>query len=105
MAARIIITVVLVILAAGAFWGDALGVGYRINPFGVLCLLLAVLNWFAWDTMREGWSQGRSMKKGGVNLPLDARFGPVWIKGIFDTLGATPPRRTSSDKSSNQEQL
>jgi len=43
MIARLITTTILVLLAFGAFWGNALGAGYLINPFGILFLFLAAV--------------------------------------------------------------
>jgi hypothetical protein len=100
MFARVFVTIVLIAMAIGAFWIDALGAGSHINPFGVLFWFLAIVNWYAWGAMREGWSYGREvMNKDGTNLPLLARFGPVYIKGIANLWRTAHPGRTGSDGS------
>ena len=54
MIARLITTTILVLLAFGAFWGNALGAGYLINPFGILFLFLAAVTWFKWEAGQRG---------------------------------------------------
>jgi hypothetical protein len=97
MVSRILTTSILILLAVGAFWSNALDAGRRIDPLGVLCWVLAILNWYGWDTMRAGWSYGRERDRGGTDLPLLARFGPIYIKGIMNLRRTAPPRRTSSE--------
>jgi len=82
MAARIGVTVAALLLAAIAFLGGAPTPAGLLNPFGILFLFLAVLIWFAWDKIVGGYASGRPAGE-GAELPLMARFGPVFIKGIM----------------------
>ena len=59
MIIRAIATVVALALGIYAFWGDAMGAGHVLNPFGILFLLLAGLIWFAWEPIREGFKSAK----------------------------------------------
>jgi len=59
MIIRAIATVVALALGIYAFWGDAMGAGHVLNPFGILFLLLAGLIWFAWGPIREGFKSAK----------------------------------------------
>jgi hypothetical protein len=48
MIGRLLTTIVVLLLAFGAFWDDSFGEGYLI---GVLFLFLAVVIWFKWASM------------------------------------------------------
>ena len=50
MIGKLIATTILLLLAFYAFWGDALGTGYLINPFGIM---------FLTDLPREGETASR----------------------------------------------
>jgi hypothetical protein len=89
MAARIGVTVAALLLALIAFMGGGPAAPGLLNPFGLLFLFLALLAWFAWDAIVGGYASFGS-GEGGAELPLLARFGPVFIKGIT-SLGQ--PRR------------
>ena len=52
---RVLTTFVVVALGIYAFWGDAMGQGHVLNPFGILFLLLAALIWFGWGPICEGF--------------------------------------------------
>jgi hypothetical protein len=73
MAARIGVTIVALLLAAIAFLGGGPMPAGLLNPFGILFLFLAVLIWFAWETILGGFASGRSAGE-GAELPLLARF-------------------------------
>ena len=62
MIIRVIVTVVALTLGIYAFWGDALGQGHVLNPFGILFLLLAGLIWFGWDRFARGSSPPRTSR-------------------------------------------
>ncbi len=96
MVGKIIATTALVLLAIYAFWGDALGVG-GINPFGIFFLLLAIVNWFAWRTIRDGFS-GALSGGDGVNRSLIIRFGPVFTKEIMKIPGAATPNKPNPEE-------
>jgi hypothetical protein len=97
MIARLLATAVALLLAAGAFFGAAPTPASPLNPFGILFLTIAGIIWFAWDVIREGFAYGAGSGRDGAQVPLLARFGPVFIKGITNTWRTTYPRRRSSE--------
>jgi hypothetical protein len=84
MAARIGVTVAALLFATLAFLGGGPTPGGFLDPFGILFLFLAALTWFAWDHMLGGYAS--SLGGDGAELPLLARFGPVFIKGVTTNL-------------------
>jgi hypothetical protein len=66
MIGKLIATAILLLLAFVAFWGDALGAGSLINPFGILFLLLAAVTWFKWESVREAFRSGWAGAIGGM---------------------------------------
>ena len=92
MVARVITTTILSLLAFYAFWGDALGTGYLINPYGILFLLLAAGTWFKWEAIREAFSSA----KGESNIPV-IRLNSKIISGMGSMLRGPPRRRSSSN--------
>jgi hypothetical protein len=84
MAARIGVTVAALLFATLAFLGGGPPLGGFSDPFGILFLFLAVLTWFARDNMLGGYAS--SSGGDGAELPLLARFGPVFIKGVTTNL-------------------
>ena len=66
-----------------------------MNPFGILFVILAALAWFAWDAVIGGYTSA-GFGPGGAELPLLARFAPVFIKGVtksvadLESLGSHP---------------
>ena len=76
MIIRAIATVVALALGIYAFWGDAMGAGDVLNPFGILFLLLAGLIWFAWGPIREGFKSAKDEE-----LPI-IRLGATILKGM-----------------------
>src|SRR5215831_8186533 len=101
MVARIVATGVLLGLAGGAFLGAAPVPASPLNPFGILLLTIAGVIWFAWDVIREGFSYGAGSGQDGAQVPLLARFGPVFIKGITSGWRPADPHRRSSDTPNN----
>jgi hypothetical protein len=81
MMARAGVTIAALLLALIAFLGGGPTEAGLLNPFGILFVFLAVLAWFAWDAMLGGFASGRSGAD-GAELPLVARFAPVFIKGV-----------------------
>ena len=77
MIIRVITTVVAVALGIYAFWGDAMGQGHVLNPFGILFLLVAGLIWFGWEPIREGFQSAKDESE----LPI-LRLGSTIIKGM-----------------------
>jgi hypothetical protein len=90
VSARIGVTVAALLFALIAFFGGGPAPGGFLDPFGLLFLFLAVLTWFAWDKILGGYTS--SSGGDGAALPLLARFGPVFIKGI--TTNLRPPTRS-----------
>ena len=97
MVGRVLTTAILVSLAGGAFWHDALlGVG---GIFGIFFLFLAALNWLAWRTIRDGFSDALSGTD-GVSRSLTIRFGPVFTKEIMKIPDTAAPDRPNRDETS-----
>jgi hypothetical protein len=91
MISRVLAATILLMLAAAACWGDALGAGYPINPFGILFLFFAVVAWLKWQTIRDGFSAA----KGESDLPI-IRLAAKIIGGM-ETLRRGPARRSPSN--------
>jgi hypothetical protein len=89
MITRALTTFVAVALGIYAFWGDAMGQGHVLNPFGFLFLLLAALIWFAWGPICEGFKS----VKDESDIPI-SRLGSTIIKGMAG-LKRRPGRRRS----------
>ena len=103
MISRLLTTIVLALLSAAAFLSQA-GFAARSDGalflfVGLLLLGLAVLNWFAWDAIREGWHYGGDARRDGVNLPVFAGFAPVYIKSVLNFLAGNDPRRAKPGSS------
>src|SRR6516225_2575093 len=92
MIGKLTATTILSLLAFYAFWGDALGNGYLINPFGIIFLLLAAVTWFKWEAVREAF---RPAKDGSDISTIDAIAGQ--IGGMFSKRQRPPQRRSSSN--------
>jgi hypothetical protein len=101
MATRIGLTIVAVLLAVIAFSGGGPTAGGLLDPFGLFWAFLAVLTWFAWDQVVRGYASSRGGED-GAELPLLARFGPVFITGITNNLrrpnGRRPARSDTAPK-------
>ena len=92
MIARLITTAILLLLAFGAFWGNALGAGYLLNPFGILFLFLAAVTWFKWEAIREAF---RPAKDESNISTIDAIAGQN--AGMFSKRQGPARRRSSSN--------
>jgi hypothetical protein len=92
MIARVVTTTILLLLAFYAFWGDALGTGYLINPYGILFLFLAAGTWFKWEAIREAFSSAKDES----DIPV-IRLNSKIISGMGSMLRGPPRRRSSSD--------
>jgi hypothetical protein len=101
MITRAIATVVALALGIYAFWGDAMGAGHVLNPFGILFLLLAGLIWFAWGPIREGFKSAKeeSEMHAGVLAAFGAgailRLGSTILKGMGGLKHGERARRRS----------
>jgi hypothetical protein len=92
MIGKLTATTILLLLALYAFWGDALGTGYLINPFGIIVLLLAALTWFKWEAVREAF---RPAKDESNISTIDAIAGQ--LAGMFSKRQEPARRRSSSN--------
>jgi hypothetical protein len=103
MMARIVSTALLVLLSGGAFLSQATFAeesdGGLFLFFGILSLLLAVLNWFAWPRMRDGWDYGQDAGRAGPSLPVAASFWPVYIDGLLNAVSRAGPPPKSGEPS------
>ncbi|MBV8120670.1 MAG: hypothetical protein JO081_12130 [Alphaproteobacteria bacterium] len=92
MISRIVSTGVLVLLSAGAFLSQATFAENSDSTvfllFGAVVGLFAVLNWFAWSAIREGWDYGQRPSQPGPGLPVSASFWPVYIDGLLNAFSA-----------------
>ena len=91
MIIRVLTTFVAVALGIYAFWGDAMGQGHVLNPFGILFLLLAALIWFGWGPICEGF---KSIKDES-DIPI-SRLGSTIIKGMTGLKRGPGHRRSDS---------
>ncbi|MFZ3237120.1 MAG: hypothetical protein WA184_17345 [Stellaceae bacterium] len=97
MASRIGMTTVAALLAVIAFLGGGPTSGGLLDPFGLFWVFLTVLIWFGWDKVVRGYASSRGGED-GAELPLLARFGPVFITGITNNLRRSyHPRPARSD--------
>lgn len=55
MAARILLTIAALLLAAGGFFGAAPSPAGPLDPFGILFLFVSGVIWLAWDSVREAF--------------------------------------------------
>ncbi len=92
MIARCICTVVLLLLAFYAFWGNALGAGRYFNPFGILFLFFAYLTWFKWIIVSDAFAS----VKDELNIPI-LRMGYKVIQGFA---AKTPRDELPAERSS-----
>lgn len=91
MIGRLVATAIMLALAAAGCWGNALGAGHPVNPFGLLCLFLAIITWFKWGTIRDGFYAAR----GESELPI-MRLAATIIGGMGSMRRGPPLRRSSS---------
>jgi hypothetical protein len=92
MIGRSTATLIMLLLAFGAVFGNPLGIGY---PTGALLLICAALTWFQWDTISEGFRSAKDES----NVPI-LRMGAKIIGGMGFLLRGSPRRRSSSASSS-----
>jgi len=92
MTGRSIATAIMLLLAFGAVFSNALGIGY---PTAALLLLFAALVWFQWDVISEGFRSAKDES----NVPI-LRMGAKIIGGMEFLLHGSTRRRSSSASSS-----
>ena len=78
MIARILITVMLLLLAAGNFFGGVLLPSGPLNPFGLLCLAASGAFWFGWEIVEDAHADQEERRRAGRKIPnpLFVRFAP-----------------------------
>jgi hypothetical protein len=84
--ARVSVTLIALLLAGYAFWGEAMGMGSGYI-FGIMFLLLAALIWFRWEPICEAFRAAQEQSDGS-----GIRLGSVIMKGMQ---GFLHPRRRS----------
>ena len=77
MAARVFFTILSLGLAAGAFRGSSAAAPAGINLFVVLFLFIAVILWFDWGSIREGYSFLAENGEHPRVHPMLIRLGPL----------------------------
>jgi hypothetical protein len=88
MIGRLLVTGLLLFLAAGAVYDDPMGIGYQT---GLLVLLFAALAWFQWETISAGFRAAKDES----NVPI-IRLGAKALGGLASLMRGSPPRRSSS---------
>jgi hypothetical protein len=88
MVGRSIATAIMLLLAFGAVFSNALGIGY---PTAVLLLICAALTWFYWDAISDGFRSARN--ESGVPI---IRMGAKIIGGMEFLRHGAPRHRSSS---------
>lgn len=84
MVARILVTLVLLLFAAGGFFSSATEPVGPLNPFGILFLFLSGVVWFAWDLVREAFANRLDV--------MAMRLGPMFRhKPAPDPIGPAEP--------------
>jgi hypothetical protein len=58
MTSKIFFTAAAFLMAVGAFCGGGPTSGGLLDPFGIFFLFVAVLIWFAWGAIQEGFISG-----------------------------------------------
>ncbi|HJU16045.1 MAG TPA: hypothetical protein VJ770_06215 [Stellaceae bacterium] len=76
MGARIVPTIIALLLAAGAFCGAGPAPA-GINLFGVLFLFVAYVTWFEWEAIRGGYSHLGENGEGRQLALMFIRLGPI----------------------------
>lgn len=69
MAARILLTLATLLLAAGGFLGAAPDPPGPLDPFGILFLFVSGVIWLAWDAVREAYDDRPDL--------MTVRLGPM----------------------------
>ncbi|HML10456.1 MAG TPA: hypothetical protein VK432_06305 [Stellaceae bacterium] len=85
-------TALLVVLGLVAVYSDVLNIGYQT---GLLFLFFAVLMWFQWEVISEGFRTAKDES----NIPI-IRMGAKGISGLVSLFHGPPRRRSSSPSGS-----
>jgi hypothetical protein len=82
--ARIIWTAILLLLAAGGFFGAAPVPAGPLNPFGILLLALSGVVWFGWEAIGDAYAYREEIcppNRGRAYLMI-VRLGPVLVNRL-----------------------
>ena len=77
MIARMIVTLILLLLSLYAFCAGVLDGGHILNPSGIAFLVVAGLVWFGWDTICAAFVAAKDES----NIPI-IRLGATIIRGM-----------------------
>ena len=91
MVGRFLVTTLLVALGLVAVYSNPFSIGYQT---GVLFLFFAILTWFQWGVISEGFRAARDES----SIPI-IRMGAKGISGLVSLFHGPPPRRRSSSSS------
>src|SRR5262249_50659546 len=85
--ARVLVTAMLLLLAAANFLGGVLLPPGPLNPFGLVCLAISGAVWFGWETIEDAYADQEERRRAGrqIPTPLSVKFAPQ--------LSALPRRR------------
>jgi hypothetical protein len=89
MITRMLVTAMLLLMAAANFFGGVLLPPGPINPFGALFLALSGVFWFGWEMIRDSHADQEERRRAGQKIPnpLFVRFAPG-----LDALSRRDPR-------------
>ena len=92
MIPRVLTTAAAILLGLYAFYADILDAGHFLNPFGFMFLFLAVVVWFGWEPIREGFLSAKNES----DIPI-SRLASKIIGGMVSLAhGGQRPRRPRS---------
>ena len=79
MATRIFCTLLVLLLAAGAFFSEVLMPPGPLNPFGIAFLALAGVIWFGWEMIQDAFAYNEERRRAGYvpSDPVLVRLGPI----------------------------
>ena len=101
MVARILVTGIMLVLAAGGFFGATQIPADPLDPFGILFLTIAGVIWFAWHEIRAGFAYSPGSSRDSAELPIATGFGAMFIKGVTNACRTAPPQGRSSEADRN----
>jgi len=81
---RIICTGAILLLGVGGFIGWAPAAPGPLNPFGIVCLALSGVVWFAWDMIVASYAYREEIcPNNGRAFLQTVRLGPVLVGGLI----------------------
>ena len=85
--ARVLVTAMLLLLAAANFFSGVLLPPGPLNPFGLVCLAISGAFWFGWETIEDVYAYEEERRRAGRQIPS-----PLFVK-FAPQLNALPSRR------------